>query len=197
MNFTLFETPVINKLLFYFSLVVLKVTGWRAVGRKPDFPKFILAGAPHTSNWDLPFALFIALVLGIKINWMGKNTLFRWPLNGFFKWLGGIPVDRSKSTNTVDQSIQQFHQHKDLILTIAPAGTRKSVKKWKTGFYYIAVGADVPIVLGFLDYKRKMGGIGPTIYPAGDIETDMKIIRSFYDGVTGKHPEKGMVYSDT
>lgn len=97
----------------------------------------------------------------------------------------------------MDQSIRQFHQHKDLILTIAPAGTRKSVKKWKTGFYYIAVGAGVPIVLGFLDYKRKMGGLGPTIYPVGDIETDMKIIRSFFDGVTGKHPEKAMVYNNT
>jgi len=196
LNLTLFDTPILNKILLYFSMVILKTTGWRAAGRKPDFPKFVLIGAPHTSNWDLPYALFIAIVLGIKINWMGKDALFRWPLNGFFKWLGGVPVDRSKSTNAVDQSIRQFHRHKDFILTIAPAGTRKSVKKWKTGFYYIAVGAEVPIVLGFLDYKRKVGGLGPTIYPSGDIEADMKTIRSFYDGVSGKHPERSLGFND-
>ncbi|MFC1829321.1 glycerol acyltransferase, partial [Thermodesulfobacteriota bacterium] len=103
MNFTLFDTPILNRVLLYFSRVILRTTGWHAVGRKPNFPKFVLTGAPHTSNWDLPFALFIALALGLRINWMGKDILFRWPLSGFFKWLGGIPVDRSKSTNTVDQ----------------------------------------------------------------------------------------------
>jgi 1-acyl-sn-glycerol-3-phosphate acyltransferase len=196
MNYTIFNTPVLNKILYYISIVMLKATGWQAVGRKPDCPRFVLTGAPHTSNWDLPYALFVAFVLGINISWMGKDILFQWPLEGFFKWLGGIPVNRSRSTNTVEQSIRRFHQHENLILTIAPAGTRKRVKKWKTGFYYIAVGADVPIVLGFLDYRRKKGGMGPTIYPTGNIETDMKTIRSFYNGITGKHPEKSTTARD-
>lgn len=192
LNYTIFDTPVVNKILYYFSIVILKATGWQAVGPKPDHPRFVLAGAPHTSNWDLPYALFLAFALGIKINWMGKKSLFQGPAGMFFKWLGGIPVERSRASNTVEASIRQFRRHENLILTIAPAGTRKRVEKWRTGFYYIALGADVPIVLGFLDFGRKKGGLGPTIYPTGSIEADMKTIRSFYDGITGKNPEKSM-----
>jgi 1-acyl-sn-glycerol-3-phosphate acyltransferase len=183
---------VLNIFLRWFSLIVLKITGWRMHGRLPATPKFVLVGAPHTSNWDLPYALFIIFVLRGKIYWLGKESLFHRPLKGFFKWLGGIPIDRSKSKNVVAQSIQQFHQNEKLILTIAPEGTRSRVKKWKTGFYHIAKGANVPIVLGFLDYQRKTGGIGPVIYPTGNIEADMETIRAFYDGITGKFPEKSM-----
>ena len=123
---------------------------------------------------------------------MGKDSLFRRPYKGFFKWLGAIPIDRSRSKNVVAQTIQKFNQNKTMILTIAPEGTRSRVKKWKTGFYHIAHGANVPIALGFLDYQRKVGGIGPVIYPTGNIEADMQSIRVFYDGVTGKFPEKSM-----
>ena len=192
MNYTIFDTPVLNIFLRWFSIVVLKITGWRTHGRLPATPKFVIVGAPHTSNWDLPYGLFIIFVLRGKIYWLGKESLFRRPLKGFFKWLGGIPIDRSKSKNVVAQSIQQFHQNEKLILTIAPEGTRSSVKKWKTGFYHIAKGANVPIVLGFLDYRRKAGGIGPVIYPTGNIDADMETIRAFYDGITGKFPEKSM-----
>lgn len=136
--------------------------------------------------------LFIIFVLRGKIYWMGKESLFRRPFKGFFKWLGGIPIDRSKSKNIVAQTIQQFHQNEKLVLTIAPAGTRKRVAKWKTGFYHIAHGANVPIALGFLDYRRKAGGIGPVIYPTGNIDTDMKSIRTFYDNVTAKYPKKSI-----
>ncbi len=192
MNYTIFDTPVLNILLRWFSIVVLKITGWRTHGRLPATPKFVLVGAPHTSNWDLPYALFIIFVLRGKIYWLGKESLFRRPLKGFFKWLGGMPIDRSRSKNVVAQSIQQFHQNEELILTIAPEGTRSRVKKWKTGFYHIAHGANVPIALGFLDYRRKLGGIGPVIYPTGNIDADMETIRAFYDGITGKFPEKSM-----
>jgi len=136
--------------------------------------------------------LFIVFVLKAKIYWMGKDTIFRKPFKRFFKWLGGIPIDRSKSYNIVAQSIQQFNENENLILTIAPSGTRKRVQKWKTGFYHIANGANVPILLGFLDYRRKVGGFGPMLYPTGDLEADMKTIKKFYDGVTGKYPEKSM-----
>jgi hypothetical protein len=142
--------------------------------------------------YHLPYTLFIIFVLRGKIYWLGKESLFRPPFKGFFKWLGGIPIDRSRSKNIVAQSIQQFHQNEKLILTIAPAGTRKRVTKWKTGFYHIAHGANVPIALGFLDYRRKAGGIGPVIYPTGNIDADMKTIRAFYGGITGKFPEKSM-----
>ena len=192
MNYTIFDTPVLNILFRWFSLIALRIAGWRTHGRLPATPKFVLVGAPHTSNWDLPYTIFIIFVLRGKIYWLGKESLFRRPLKGFFKWLGGIPIDRSRSKNVVAQSIQQFHQNEKLILTIAPAGTRKRVTKWKTGFYHIAHGANVPIALGFLDYRRKLGGIGPFIHPTGNIEADMKTIRAFYDGITGKFPEKSM-----
>ncbi len=192
MNYTIFDTPVLKTLFRCFSIVALKIAGWRAQGPLPPVPKFVLVGAPHTSNWDLPYALFIVFVLRGKIYWLGKESLFRRPFKGFFKWLGGIPIDRSKSKNVVAQSIQQFHQNEELILTIAPEGTRSRVKKWKTGFYYVAHGANVPIALGFLDYRRKLGGIGPVIFPTGDIDADMETIRAFYDGITGKFPEKSM-----
>jgi len=179
-------------LLRWFSIFFLRITGWRIKGRLPPIPKFILVGAPHTSNWDLPYMLFIVFVLKAKIYWMGKDTIFRKPFKRFFKWLGGIPIDRSKSYNIVAQSIQQFNENENLILTIAPSGTRKRVQKWKTGFYHIANGANVPILLGFLDYRRKVGGFGPMLYPTGDLEADMKTIKKFYDGVTGKYPEKSI-----
>jgi 1-acyl-sn-glycerol-3-phosphate acyltransferase len=196
LNYTIFDTPVLNILLRWFSLIALKITGWRTHGRMPTAPKCVLVGAPHTSNWDFPYTLCIIFVLRGKIYWLGKESLFRRPFSGFFKWLGGMPIDRSRSKNVVAQSIQQFHQNDKLILTIAPAGTRKRVTKWKTGFYHIAHGANVPIALGFLDYRRKVGGIGPLISPTGDIDSDMKNIRAFYGGVTGKHPEKSMSPAD-
>lgn len=118
------------------------------------------------------------------------------PLNWFFKWLGGIPIDRSKSSNIVAQSIKQFHENERLILAITPAGTRKRVKKWKTGFFHIAIGANVPIVLGFLDYQRKVGGIGPVIYPTRDFEADIQTVRAFYDSIRGKYPEKSIAPAD-
>jgi len=178
------------------SRIILVLTGWRAEGRLPPIPKFVLVGAPHTSNWDLPYTLLIAFALRAHIHWMGKEAIFRRPFKGFFKWLGGIPVRRSQSHNLVAQSIQQFKRNENLILTIAPAGTRKRVIRWKSGFYHIATGAAVPIVLGFLDYRRKVGGIGPVVYPTGDMAADMETIQAFYDGVIGKHPARSMRVED-
>lgn len=174
----------------------LWITGWRTEGQFPIIPKFVFVGAPHTSNWDLPYCLFIVFVFRAKIYWLGKEAIFRLPFKRFFKWLGGIPIDRSKASDVVAQSIKQFHENERLILTIAPAGTRKRVKKWKTGFYHIATGANVPIVLGFLDYQRKVGGIGPVIYPTGDFEADIKTIRAFYDSIIGKYPDKSIAPAD-
>jgi 1-acyl-sn-glycerol-3-phosphate acyltransferase len=186
-NHTIFNTPGLEAFFHHASRCILSLAGWRMEGRLPMIPKFVLVGAPHTSNWDLPFTLLMAFAFRARIHWMGKKAIFRRPFKGFFQWLGGIPVQRSQSENLVEQSIQQFQQNERLILTIAPAGTRKRVIKWKSGFYHIACGADVPIVLGFLDYRRKVGGFGPLLYPTGNIAVDMKTIRAFYDGVTGKN----------
>ena len=187
LTYTIFDTPVLRTLVRWTSIFILKIAGWHIQGRIPDTSRFVLIAAPHTSNWDLPMTLFAAFALKAKVYWMGKDAIFRPPFMGFFKWLGGIPIDRSRANSVVTQSIEQFKKNKTLILTVPPAGTRKRVMYWKTGFYHIANGAQVPIVLGFLDYRRKVGGIGPTVLPTGDIEADMVAIRNFYKDITGKH----------
>jgi 1-acyl-sn-glycerol-3-phosphate acyltransferase len=193
---TIFTTPVLGAFMQRASRFILGLAGWRTEGRLPSIPKFVLVGAPHTSNWDLPFTLLFAFALKARIHWMGKEAIFRRPFQTLFKWLGGIPVIRSRSENQVEQSIRQFNRSDQLILTIAPAGTRKRVLRWKTGFYHIACGAGVPIALGFLDYHRKVGGIGPLIHPTGNMNTDMEAILAFYDGVTGKHPARSRGVDD-
>ncbi len=197
MKYTIFNTPVLKAILPGAARFVLSLMGWRTEGLLPLIPKFVLVGAPHTSNWDLPFTMLMAFAFRARIHWMGKTSIFRRPFRGFFQWLGGIPVNRSRSTDLVAQSIQEFKREKHLILTIAPAGTRKRVGQWKSGFYHIARGADVPIALGFLDYRRKVGGIGPLIYPSGNFDADMETIRTFYNSVTGKHPASSMATGDS
>lgn len=187
MHYTIFDTPVIKTLMRWLSAFILRISGWRIEGCLPDIPKIVLIAAPHTSNWDFPFTLFIAFATKAKLYWMGKDALFRRPFGGLFRWLGGIPIDRSRSNNVVEQMIRQFNSSDKLIVTIPPSGTRKRVMKWKTGFYYIARGANVPIVLGFLDYRRKVGGFGPVFMPTGYVEADMKEIRSYYSGIHGKN----------
>jgi len=149
-----------------------------------------MIAAPHTSNWDFPIMMFIAFKLKGKLYWMGKDVIFRKPFNRFFRWLGGIPINRGRSNNVVEQMVEKFHETERLILTIPPSGTRKKVKKWKSGFYHIAEQAKVPVVLGFLDFKKKTGGIGPLVTLTGDMEQDMMVIRSFYADIEGKYPEK-------
>jgi 1-acyl-sn-glycerol-3-phosphate acyltransferase len=175
-----------NKFMAWLGLMFLKIMGWRVEGEIPDIKKFVIIAAPHTSNWDFPITLAVAFALKMKIYWMGKAAMFRWPFAATFRWLGGIPIDRSKSHNVVEQSIQAFHKLEKLIMLVPPEGTRKKVSYWKTGFYHIAQGANVPIVLGFLDYRRKVGGIGPTFHPTGHIERDLQTIQAFYAAVTGK-----------
>ena len=159
-------------------------------GQFPKISKCVMIAAPHTSNWDTPIMLFLAFAFKTKLYFMLKDAAFRWPFGGFFKWLGGIPIDRSKASGVVEQSIQAFEENDELVMVVPPAGTRSKVRRWNTGFYHIAAGAGVPIVLGFLDYGRKVGGVGPVVEPSGDIDADLKLIRSFYAGITAKYPEK-------
>lgn len=190
MRYTIFDTPVISPLMRGLAFAFLKVFGWRLEGRLPDVDKLVVIAAPHTSNWDLPVLLSVAFALRAKACWLGKHTLFRRPFGFLFRWMGGIPVYRSASHNTVAQSVEMFRNSERLILTIPPEGTRGKVSHWKTGFYYIALGAEIPIAMAFIDYKRKASGVGPTVYPTGDIEADMEIIRNFYTNVTAKYPDK-------
>ena len=189
MNKLLLCPPLANKFQSLIGLSFLKLTGWEAVGNVPDMPKFIMLLAPHTSNWDLFFILAILYALGIKFYWFGKKEIFRWPVGGLFNWLGGIPVDRSLRKNMVQQIVETIQSREQIIIGVSPEGTRSNAKYWKTGFYYIACQAQIPIVFAFLDYGRKTGGLGPILNPTGNIEEDMKTIRQFYSGITAKYPD--------
>jgi len=190
MKKTIFDTSMLVIPLHWLSSGILKILGWRREGRLPDFRKFILIGAPHTSNWDFPLVLAYAFAYRMKVFWMGKDAMFRHePLGRFFRWLGGIPIDRTRSQNAVQRSIEIFNSIEKIVMVISPEGTRKKVGKWRTGFYHIARGAGIPIVLGFLDYRRKAGGFGPALFPSGNMAADLEKIRAFYAAVTGKRPD--------
>lgn len=190
MQYTIFDNPVIRAVLRFISLTYLKVFGWKVEGSMPDIKKCVVIAAPHTSNWDFPITLFLAMALNIKVYWMGKDRMFIKPFGTLMRRLGGIPIDRSRTNNVVARTIDVFNRHENLIVIIPPEGTRNKVSCWKTGFYRIAHGAGVPIILGYVDYGRKAGGIGPVIMPTGDIDADMEVIRSYYAGITAKYPEK-------
>ena len=168
----------------------LRLFGWRVEGRLPDDAKVVVIAAPHTSNWDLPFMLAVAYVLGVAPAWLGKRELFRWPFGGVMRWLGGISVDRSARRNLVQQVVDRFGAVDRLFLVIPPSGTRSRATHWRSGFYHIARGAGVPIVCAFLDYARKVGGIGPVLTPTGDVRADMHVIRRFYAPVSGRYPAR-------
>lgn len=181
---------MILKFLFYlFGSTLLFVSGWRSEGRAPDIDKYVLIAAPHTSNWDFVFFLLIVFKLRLPVYWMGKRSMFRWPFQGLLKRLGGIPVDRSEKNNVVRTMAKAFENSKRLVITIAPSGTRTTGRSWKTGFYHIAREAEVPIACGFLNYNRKIGGIGPVFQATGDMDADMDAIKSFYSGISGRYPE--------
>jgi 1-acyl-sn-glycerol-3-phosphate acyltransferase len=163
--------------------------GWRIEVDVPNLPKAVLVGAPHTSNWDFVLTLVTLFALSVKISWMAKHTFFRWPFNGLLEWLGGVPIDRTiQSDGIVNQTIKAFNSRDKFVIAIMPEGTRTKVRRWKTGFYHIAQGAKVPIVLVRFDYGRKVMGIGPTIEPSGDITVDMAQIQSFFAAIKGKNP---------
>ena len=185
---TIHDTIIIRPLVRWLALLVFKCLGWKTEGHKPDFPRYVIIAAPHTSNWDFIYTLCLAFIHRLNAVIMMKGAWFRWPLGLLFRWLGALPIDRSQANNVVTQSIAKFHQRDRLILVVPPSGTRKRVLYWKTGFYHIANGAGVPIVLGFLDYRRKVGGFGPTVQPTGNIDADMALIRNFYRDISGKYP---------
>lgn len=181
MSTTMFTTPVIRTLLRGFSRVMLKLLGWKVIGSMPeDTKQCVLIAAPHTTNWDMPLSLMIAFSLDTQLHWIGKQSIFKFPYNGLMRWMGGIPVDRSHANNMVEASIAKFKEFPELRIMMAPEGTRARVKQWKSGFYHIAHGAQVPIALAFVDYKNKRGGIGKFMSTSGDYEKDMQEINAFY-----------------
>jgi 1-acyl-sn-glycerol-3-phosphate acyltransferase len=192
MHRTIFDTPVVNTILRAFSVAFLRLNGWKVEGQlPPEAAKSVFIAAPHTSNWDLPYTLMVAFVLRLNIYWMGKSSIFRWPFGPVMRWLGGIAVNREQSSNLVAHSAQAIlDADGPLQLVVPPEGTRGKTRHWKTGFYYIALQAKVPIILAFMDYHRKVGGLGGVFKPSGDVEADMARIKQFYAPIKGRNADQ-------
>lgn len=174
----------------FIANLILKLGGFKMVGDFPkDEKKFVLLAAPHTSNWDFVYGRAAMLLYNINLKYLIKDSYFKGPMKFFFAATGGLPVDRSKKNNMVDYMIDLFNSSNELALMVPAEGTRKRVERWKTGFYHVAVGANIPILLGFLDYKKREAGFGTLFYPTGDKEKDFAFIEQFYLDKEGKHPE--------
>ena len=172
------------------KFILYTILGWKLENDFPQEPKkYVVIAAPHTSWLDFPIAILCRMVSGTMVHFIGKSSLFKAPFGFFFRALGGTPVDRSKSTNMVDAVIDVFNNKEEFRLGISPEGTRKKVDKWKTGFYYIAKGANVPIVMATLDFKNKQIKISEPYYTTASKEDDFKVFYSFFKGVKGKNPE--------
>jgi len=172
---------------FIFKIIL----GWKLVGNFPkNLKKYVIIAAPHTSWQDFPIGILARNTSGIKINFIGKDSLFKGPFGFIFRSLGGTPVDRSQSNNLVDAIVDVFNSKEEFRLALLPEGTRKKVERWKTGFYYIAKGAKVPIVMATLDFGKKQVKISEPYYPTDDIQKDFEYFKSFYIDVLGKKPEQ-------
>ena len=174
-----------------FSLFILGLIGWDLVDEGPPVKKYVLIGAPHTTNWDWVFALLVMMSFGIRPRWVGKESLFRGIMGPIMRWTGGISVERGARKNFVGQIIDIYNEREKLVIALAPEGTRKYVDHWKSGFYYIAQGAQVPVAMGFVNYEEKKCGIGDFFVPSGNLEDDVKILQEFYaKNAKGKFPEQ-------
>lgn len=177
--------------------LIFKIFGWTLDDHlKADFRKCVMIAAPHTSNWDLVFARSAFSLMNIPIRYTVKDDWMRFPFNLIFGPLGAIGIDRSPKKpgdprpSMTESMIDLFNGRNELVVMVTPEGTRALRTKWKTGFYHVAVGAKVPIALGYLDYKNRIAGVGKMLYPSGDMQKDMKEIMAFYKPIEGKHPEK-------
>ncbi len=169
---------------------LLRLGGWTAVGEKLAVSKAVFIAAPHTSNWDGIWALIYKVSIGLEIHFFAKQSLFWFPLGALLRGLGGIPLNRNEPGSAVRQAVDAFEENDEFYFALAPEGTRSLRSHWKSGFYRIAMDANVPVVLGFFDYRRKRIGIGPVIELTGDRDTDLATMREFYRTMTARWPEK-------
>ncbi len=169
-----------------FGRAGLRLLGWRVTGDVPDLPKFVAAVAPHTSNWDFVVGMAAMLALDLKITFIGKHTLFRWPIAGLMRWLGGVPVDRSAHHGLVGETVAAMDRAPQSVVAIAPQGTRRPVRRFKSGFLQIARGARVPVVLVSFDYAERCVRFGPTFMPGDDVDAELRRVEAFFANVKGK-----------
>lgn len=186
----------VSRALLWALLTWYRRNGWTAVGDIPDARKFIIVGAPHTSNWD--FVVFLGTVhaRGRRARFIGKRSLFRWPFGGFMRALGGVPVDRGSRQDLVGQIVEQVARHDDFVMIVAAEGTRNRTTQWKTGFYQIAYRAGIPIVCAGPDYSARIAYYGPIIIPTGDYDADMKPAFAFFRSLKPKFPERSAFPGD-
>lgn len=184
-------------MLSHFSAFILKTLGWSILGRYPkELPKGILIVAPHTSNWDFPLGMLVRAAIRADIKFLGKESLFRPPHGWFFRWLGGYPVNRKKSTNYVQTMVDIFNKKERFHIVLAPEGTRGKVAKLKTGFYHIAKGAGTPIIMCKFDFPTKKVEFSEPFYPSADQQADFENINAYFKGAKGKRPELGYLYEN-
>lgn len=178
----------------YIAKAIFGVAGWKQTGQiPPAIKKCMMIAAPHTSNWDIIMARAAFYIMDVDVRFTVKSE---WTTNPWLGWLvkaiGALPVDRSRNNSLVNGMVKLFDQYRELVILITPEGTRAYQPKWRKGFYYAALEAGVPIVLGFLDYKKREAGVGPVVWPTGDYEKDLEEIKAFYRTKTGRFPERGV-----
>lgn len=180
-----------NRMTQWFSRTLLKWAGWQIAGGVINAPQMVLIGAPHTSNWDFILTILTMFALGVRFSWVAKHSLFRWPVAGLMTWLGGVRLDRQTTEGFVDQMVEEFNRRPQFLLAIMPEGTRSKVREWRSGFYYIALRAQVPMLPVIFDYGHKLLRLGPMLSASGDAAADLPRIQSFYQGVKGKRDDSG------
>lgn len=186
MKRTIFNTPVLTALFRWIAVLCLKLTRWKVEGETPRYSKYVLIAAPHTSNWDFLVMLGASLQRRTQMSWLGKDSLFEGWKGPLARWLAGVPIDRSKSNDVVGQIVERYQELDQIAVIICPEGTRGKVGRWKTGFYHIARGAEVPIIMAYADYPSRTVGFGPAYYPSGDMDLDLIEIKAFYKDMRGK-----------
>jgi 1-acyl-sn-glycerol-3-phosphate acyltransferase len=173
----------------WLAALVLRLIGWQTVYTPPPGPKSVVLVYPHTSNWDFPIGVLFKAKLGLDLRWAGKDTLFRWPLKGIFLWLGGVPINRREPSGMIGQLVAAFEQNENICMCITPEGTRAKSDHWKTGYYRLALEANVPVGLGFMDYGAKRVGIERWITLSGNEEADLQMLREYYADKKACYPE--------
>ena len=183
------NAPASGLIKYWIGRVFMALTGWNVSGELPTDKKFVLIGAPHTTNWDFFLGLATIFIFRLKARWLAKDTIFIWPLGVLLRALGGIAIDRQHPNGVVGQMVNALTESDQQVILLAPSGTRKKMPHWRSGFYHIALQANVPIVCGYVDFKDKEVHLGLSLLPTGDAKKDMDRIRDYYKGVHAKYPE--------